>query len=388
MQRAANTNLIFTNLPSLKRLTETQSRPGHAALYQLVGVRLIREAHSTRLFSDIADTLVNLAEQAYGLRQLDKLEDLSQALLALPLPSQYTSAARYFRGLELVRRRDLDAAKSVFEAVAADPPHRFTARAIQSLGVTFHARGDLESALKLYVEAGCRAVHKGRVDPVTALFTRMNIAVLKSQNGDHHGALSDLEQMSPLARSVGSLHAPAYYDYLNSVAVELGEVGRLNEAARASRIVISTSFADAYPEWRQTFDEISSRGRRASHSAVAVRQPIVKTRSIQEPVGESHNLVRLPLTERSTLETLVPTSSGARARILDFQRWKTTIKPSSVSPADWITSEQRSGMTTGEKMIRLMDLISRDETDDDTIDRILEAVEEIVPNPRSEKKLD
>jgi 3-hydroxyacyl-CoA dehydrogenase len=42
-------------------------------------------------------------------------------------------------------------------------------------------------------------------------------------------------------------------------------------------------------------------------------------------------------------------------------------------------------MSTGEKLIRLMDLISRDETDDETIDRILEAVEQIVLNRRSEK---
>ena len=42
-------------------------------------------------------------------------------------------------------------------------------------------------------------------------------------------------------------------------------------------------------------------------------------------------------------------------------------------------------MTTGEKLIRLMDLISQDETDDATIDRILEAVEEIVFNRRNEK---
>jgi 3-hydroxyacyl-CoA dehydrogenase len=42
-------------------------------------------------------------------------------------------------------------------------------------------------------------------------------------------------------------------------------------------------------------------------------------------------------------------------------------------------------MTTGEKLIRLMDLISQDETDDETIDRILEAVEQIILNRRNEK---
>jgi hypothetical protein len=333
----------------------------------------------------LGDTLIALAEQAYGLRQLDRLEGLTQALLGLPLPGQYRSAGRYFQGVELIRRGDPEAAKSVLEGVASEPSHRYSARAIQSLGAIYKNCGDLESALKIHIEAGRCAAERGRVDLLTGLFVQRNVAVLKSMHGDHRGALEDLEQISPLA--VGCLIHAAYYDYLNSAAVELGEVGRLNEAARASRIVISTSFADAYPEWRQTFDEITSRGRRASHSMVAVRQPIVKTGSVQEPVGESHNLVRLPLTERSTLETLVPTSRGARARILDFQGWKTTIKPSGVSPSDWIPSEQRSGMTTGQKMIRLMDLISRDETDDDTIDRILKP-EEIVPNPRSEKKLD
>ena len=42
-------------------------------------------------------------------------------------------------------------------------------------------------------------------------------------------------------------------------------------------------------------------------------------------------------------------------------------------------------MTTGEKLIRLMDLISQDETDDETIDRILEAVEQIVLKRRDQK---
>lgn len=41
-------------------------------------------------------------------------------------------------------------------------------------------------------------------------------------------------------------------------------------------------------------------------------------------------------------------------------------------------------MTTGEKLIRLMDLISQDETDDETIERILEAVEDIVMSCRKQ----
>jgi hypothetical protein len=42
-------------------------------------------------------------------------------------------------------------------------------------------------------------------------------------------------------------------------------------------------------------------------------------------------------------------------------------------------------MTTGEKLIRLMDLVSQDKTDDETIDRILRAAEQIVMKSRDEK---
>lgn len=41
-----------------------------------------------------------------------------------------------------------------------------------------------------------------------------------------------------------------------------------------------------------------------------------------------------------------------------------------------------SEMTIGEKLIRLMDLISHDDTDDETIDVILKAVEAIVSERR------
>ena len=387
MQRAANKSLIFTNLSSLKRLTETQARLADASLYQYVGVQLVTGVHSKRVFTDLGDKLVALAEQAYGLRQVQKLEELSSALLALPLPDQYGSAARYFRGLELSRRRELDAAKAVFEAVAADPPHRYTARAIQSLGVTYHARGDLDSALKLYLDAGCRAVQKESLDPLTALFTHMNIAVLKSQNGDHRGALADLERISPVARTVRPIHSPAYYDHLNSLAVELAEMGNLEEAAHASQIVISTPFAYAYPEWRQTFDDIASKQRRrASRSAVPVREHVGGTRTGEQRVGETDNVLRLPSAQHPTSAALGDRRpQGMRARILSFQQWKTMLKASSRAHHEEVSEEQRSRMTTGEKLIRLMDLISQDETDDETIDRILEAVEQIVLKRRDQK---
>jgi hypothetical protein len=93
--------------------------------------------------------------------------------------------------------------------------------------------------------------------------------------------------------------------------------------------------------------------------------------------------VHLPPSAPQTIETPERNAYGARARVLNFDKWK--IKTSSRSAYEGVASEQRSRMTAGEKLIRLMDLISKDETDDETIDRILEAVEQIVVKSRGEK---
>jgi hypothetical protein len=61
------------------------------------------------------------------------------------------------------------------------------------------------------------------------------------------------------------------------------------------------------------------------------------------------------------------------------------VKASAGPLPNEVTSEHKRRMTTGQKLIRLMDLISQDETDDETIDRILEAVEQIVSNRRNER---
>jgi hypothetical protein len=386
MQRAATDRFIIKSLPRSNRLIDPQMELGHPQLYKQISTQIVRGIYSERLLIDLGDKLIGLAEQAYAFRQLETLGELSQALLALPLPAHYTSAARYFRGLELIRRGNLDGAETILETVLGDPPHRYTARALQSLGAVFTVRGDLEAALKLHIEAGSRAAEKGRLDPLTVLFVHRNFALLKSLRGDHRGALVDLEQMVPLAKAIGAYHPPAYYDYLNSLAVELGEMGRVEEAAHTSRIVVSSPFAIAYPEWRQTFDEIATKKPEySSRSSVAVRDRVGGPLTVDSCVGETTNLLRLPSVKHSTDEQLMDRRPPVvRARVLSFQHWKTIVKSSSRVLPQEVTAEQRSRMTTGEKLIRLMDLISQDETDDETIDRILEAVEQIVPNRRGE----
>ncbi len=65
-------------------------------------------------------------------------------------------------------------------------------------------------------------------------------AVINSLEGNHQDAVGMLEKLFPVAHAMRSSQPSIYYDYLNSYAVELCEVGRLEEAKNISRIVIAS----------------------------------------------------------------------------------------------------------------------------------------------------
>ena len=61
-------------------------------------------------------------------------------------------------------------------------------------------QGDFQSALPLYLEAGSSAASAGRTDLFTLTQVQRQIAVLKSIDGDHSGAVSHLENLRSLAQ--------------------------------------------------------------------------------------------------------------------------------------------------------------------------------------------
>jgi len=214
------------------------------------------------------------------------------------------------------------------------------------------------------------------------------LAVIKGTNGDHRGAVEHLEKMFPLVRLASSIQPYLYYDYLNGLAVELDEVGRHEQALRASQIAISSPFAHAYPEWRETYEEIGTRRRGSSRSSIVVPQNNARSAIAQQPVEKKHarNVLRLPEAEPSSNAWLGDRYPQAtRPRVVNLLEWKSALKNSTTARAERLSTEQVKRMTTGEKLIRLMDLVSRDETNDEMIDRILEVVEEIILNRRTEK---
>jgi hypothetical protein len=133
-------------------------------------------------------------------------------------------------------------------------------------------------------------------------------ALVKALEGDHRGALVDLEKMFPLVRMANSQQPYAYYDYLNTLAVELCEARRLEEARRASEIALASPFASAYPEWRETREEIELKGRCLSRSTVAFAQR----------TPQSANLITLPRASSTSTAIGLVAKSQSLARVIKF----------------------------------------------------------------------
>ena len=109
----------------------------------------------------------------------------------LPLLQQYEKIGQYYRALVIKRQGRFAEARTLLERVVEDAPLRYRARAMLTIGAAFYDNADFHSALPLYIEANRAAAHNNWCDPLTAVISRRMIAVLKSLNGDHRGALDD-----------------------------------------------------------------------------------------------------------------------------------------------------------------------------------------------------
>jgi hypothetical protein len=119
-----------------------------------------------------------------------------------------------------------------------------------------HEQGQFNEALPFYLAAQKAAVN---CDVTTWVESQWMVAVIRSIHGDHRQSLSDLEKIFPLALKIGKYYPARYYDFLNSLAVEFGEAGRIVEAQSAINIALASPFASAHPQWSETREEIEQK---------------------------------------------------------------------------------------------------------------------------------
>ena len=190
-------------------------------------------------YQRLGNRLIQLAEQAHAFRQFDKVKELGQLLSNVPIKS-YQAIGHYFLGVAAnsMGNGDQDKAQRLFELTVDTAPDDYKVKAILSLGALAFNKKDFDTALYFYRET----IKAGKLSAAT-LQAIKTINVVKAIEGSHEHAVKGLEALLPLIK-----YAPAhlYFDVLNSYAVELGEVGRLDEAENISSLTIASPFAPYY----------------------------------------------------------------------------------------------------------------------------------------------
>jgi tetratricopeptide (TPR) repeat protein len=193
-----------------------------------------------------------IATNALLTRDFAALRAATDALIELKALDRVDGGARYFESCCLRLQGKFDQACNLLEEVVETNP-AYRPRALQSLGWIYFERGHGDAALPLYAAA---ARIPGDHQLLVIAQSQKMTAVVRAREGDHIAALRELQRLSPLIQAVSRYYPFTYYDYLNSLAVELGEVGRIEEAKTVSSIALASPYAFAYPEWTETKREL------------------------------------------------------------------------------------------------------------------------------------
>ncbi len=414
MQTAASKSLVLTDSSSFKWFADSKGPISYAEFYQLIASELIRSVYHEQVLGGLGDRLVMLVERAHTFRQTDALKNISQLLVRLPLPRQYEAVGRYYSALSIQRfgRGNLEGAVRPLEDVAESGPLPYRIRALRSLGANSIHRGEYRTALSLYYDADLLASRSGLLDPLATVRTQKDVAVIKSLEGNHRDSVGLLEQLFPLAHAMRGAQPHVYYDYLNGLAMELCEVGRLEEARNASQIVLASPFAPAYPEWHETREEIELRGQRASRSTVGFSHSVTRTvegigsdesseaerpssvlvefaadsAGVSQGTAEASNILRFPVREQGVGSGFAAFSSDKRepARVLIMSERNQTLGREF---SETLQAKKSYGDLDGRQMLlKIMELTAAKDITDYELLKILESIESILFRQRAPGK--
>ena len=149
---------------------------------------------------------------------------------------------------------------------------------------------------------------------------------------------------------------PLYFDYLNSLAVELGEVGRIQEAQNICQITLASPYAFAYPEWRETGADTARRGYKSRSSV-----PIIKT-----ILG---NVVPLPV--RETSDTPIRPKILGPASVHSIQEWKEEKMVKEPNGDDEIEDKDVDKMSEQDMVLKLIEMLTTGQGDEPKIRTLL-----------------
>jgi tetratricopeptide (TPR) repeat protein len=372
MQKATKSSFFFTDCFSLNVLADLQTASRQAEFYQQIAKELIKGVYTKQTFNSLGDRLIALAEHACYIRRFDVVEQVSQFLLNWP-SREYKNLSLYYRALCLSQRKQFTESRALLERLTGELPPKFRAKALLAMAATCYGSGDFQLALPISIEAGRAAAYHDWHDAHAFITSQRNIAVHKSLDGDHRGALADLERLFPLARTVGRWNPYVYYEHLNSLAVELTEVGRLEEAQNASRIALASPYASAYPEWRETLDDIQLKSYRTSRSVLSLNHSALNI----------NNVVLLP--ERNLdagSDKSYRSPFQQQASVTSLQDWKQKMGK---EPNGDKKNDQKEELSDRQMVMKIMEYATELDLPDEVLQQMLDAVKQIVEDYRKKK---
>ena len=299
-------------------------------------------------FEELGNRLIQKAECAKALRRTEVLEEIVSMLASFPV-REYQLIGQYYKGLSEYLKGGKP--QQIFETVL-EKSSSYKAKALIGLAALEAQKGNYESELQLFTQAS-----KFANSPSLYAEIHRSISVVRAKEGFHKQALGELESMFPYIR-----HADlyAYCQYLNSYAVELGEVGRIEEAQNVCNIVLASPFINAYPEWRETGAGIALRGYK-SRSVVLVPELPLKVKD---------NVVPLPVVERSP-----SLPQQERAKVLDLQAWiEKMVKEQNDDP----NGENIDEMDRKDLLVKLLELTADVDIDEEKLRKVVKYTVEVM----------
>jgi tetratricopeptide (TPR) repeat protein len=363
MQIAAKNSFLVTDFPSSKSGIRCFSNC--PKLYQQLAVSLIVKGANERASRDLGNKLVAIAEYAYPIQDNEALEEAALLMMALPLAGGYRIIGAYYLGLCAIRTLDFAEARRILSYVASCSIPTYRARALNSLGRVYLREGNVPLALESTLESTRIASSGGVLDTMPLMVAQLNLAIIDSVVGNHKRSLRDLEDLFPIVETMGLSYPQEYFSYFNSLALEMGEAGRFQEARNVIDRVLRSPIAHAYPDWFATRDEIIEKEGRAPGKFVA----------FGTTAFEPDNVLHLPAPTES-VGSLPPASTGRGATILKFKKPKGWKGTSMAAPKESGEQGNPKGLNRKQKVIKIVDIVTRDLTEEQ-LQRILDSITKI-----------
>jgi tetratricopeptide (TPR) repeat protein len=268
---ATQASSLFISSPSHEIWTlGSTTTKRHTRYQQAIYALLARARYLREGIESFYISIAVIAAQAHAERDIEALDLASQIMLALPVSRRRKNLAHCYQSLCRTLRGEFELARERLDQLLEEEQDpRLRSRALVTKAASYFDADEIDQSLPFYVEGGRVARD---CEPAGLIESMRMVAVIKSFHGDHHESLSDLENLLPIAFRISTYDPKLYPLLLNSIAVELGEIGRVDEALKVSSVVINSPLASSYPEFHQAHAELESKQATKKRSVVVIHR--------------------------------------------------------------------------------------------------------------------